>query len=271
VSVPLSPQNAYELGRRTYPTIDLPCHAFIAFVQERADTWGGSPERAGDLYLACACLERIPQAMAEFLARFGDRIPAYLGRLARNPDLVAEVRQVLLTRCLLGEGSGAPALCSYSGTGSLEGWLRASAVREALALNRKSERYTGDVEAALEARAGWADGEISLFKQIYRESVSRAFSTACAELDAEERALLRLHYVEGVTTANLAQIYKSSRATLIRRLAEARESLLMRVKAALSRGAGVAEQDFDSLLRLVKSQIDLRLSLVLKESESPKV
>src|SRR5262249_51538287 len=83
---------AFELGRGAYPTINLPRAAFTAFAQARAETWGGAAERAADMYLACACVERLPAAVAEFLARFGDRIPAFIGRLARNPDLVAEVR-----------------------------------------------------------------------------------------------------------------------------------------------------------------------------------
>jgi len=121
----------------------------------------------------------------------------------------------------------------------------------------------------LEAQMPWVDHEISLFKQIYREPVSQAFATACAELPAEDRALLRLHYVDGVTTAKLASMFGISRATLIRRLAAARESLVERVKAALKVASGVADQDFESILRLVKSQIDLRLSAVLKSVEEP--
>ena len=113
----------------------------------------------------------------------------------------------------------------------------------------------------------WADHEISLFKQIYREPVSQAFATACAALDAQDRALLRLHYVDGVTTAKLATMFGISRATLIRRLAAARESLIESVKAALRAASGVADQDFESVLRLVKSQIDLRLSVVLRSVE----
>jgi hypothetical protein len=60
-------------------------------------------------------------------------------------------------------------------------------------------------------------------------------------------------------------MYGISRATLIRRLAAARESLVDGVKAALRADAGITNQDFDSVLRLVKSQIDLRLSVVLKQ------
>jgi RNA polymerase sigma-70 factor (ECF subfamily) len=267
--VAISAERAFEIGRGAWPKIDLGRAAFVAFAEGRSETWCGNPERAADLYLACACIERVSAAVAEFVSRYGARIPIYLGRLARNPDLVAEVRQILVTRCIVGEAGSPPALNAYSGTGSLEGWLRATAVREALALNKKSERTTDGFEAALEARTPWADREISLLKQIYREPVSRAFASACSEIGPEERALLRLHYVDGVTTASLANMYGISRATLIRRLAAARSALLDRVKDALKRASGVAEQDFDSILRLVKSQVDLRLSIVLKESTPP--
>jgi RNA polymerase sigma-70 factor (ECF subfamily) len=253
----ISPQRAFEIGRSTYPAIDLTPAAFVSFAAARAETWGGDPERAADLYLACACVEGLPAGIAEFLARFAGRIPLFLGRFAS---------QTIVTRCLVGNDANPPALVSYSATGSLEGWLRVTAVREALMLQRRAERDTHEVEAVLESRSEWMDREISLIKEIYREPVSRAFAWACAELDGEERVLLRLHYVEGVTTAHLAKIYGISRATLIRRLASARETLLTRVKAALKRSVGVADQDFDSLLQLVKSQIDLRLSVVLQES-----
>jgi RNA polymerase sigma-70 factor, ECF subfamily len=258
-------KDAFEVGRSTYPAVDLPFAVFTDFAVARADTWNGDLERAADLYLACACVMRLPAAAAEFLARFAARIPKYLGRLARDIDLVAEVRQIVVTRCIVADGDGPPALQGYSATGSLEGWVRATAVREAIALNRQRDRNSGDVETALEAQMPWVDHEISLFKQIYREPVSRAFAAACLELDADDRALLRLHYVEGVTTASLANMYGISRATLIRRLAAARESLVMRVKAALRLDTGITDQDFDSVLRLVKSQIDLRLSLVLRQ------
>lgn len=262
--VAISAERAFEIGREAYPAIALPRETFVMFARARADTWKGNPERAADMYLACACVERIPAAVAEFLAAFGARIPVYLGKLARNADLVAEVRQIVVTRCVMGDADKQPALLAYSATGSLEGWVRATAVREALALNRQSDRNGGEVDAVLEAQVPWVDQEISLFKQIYREPVSQAFATACAQLAAEDRALLRLHYVDGVTTAKLATMFGISRATLIRRLAASRESLVDQVKSALKGASGVADQDFESVLRLVKSQIDLRLSVVLK-------
>jgi RNA polymerase sigma-70 factor, ECF subfamily len=266
-AAPISADAAYEAGCNAFPTIELPRGTFLRFVESRAQTWAGNPERAPDLYLACACVERVPAAVVQFLATFGTRIPNYLGRLGRNPDVVNEVRQIIATRCIVGDGIRPPALTTYSATGSLEGWLRATAVREALALNRQSNRHSGDVESALEARIPWVDQEISFLKQTYREPVSRAFAAACLELDPQDRALLRLHYAEGVTTADLARMFGISRATLVRRLAAARDSLVERVKAALRARAGVQDRDFDSVLRLVKSQIDLRLSVLLKNPD----
>ena len=261
----ISAESAFDLARSAHPTVDVPRGAFIAFATARIETWCGNPERAADLYLACGCVERIPSAIAEFLSRFSNRIPSYLRQVTRHADVVAEVRQVLMTRCLVGDESNPSALASYSATGSLDGWLRATAVREALALNRRAARHTSNVEGALEARALWADDEISIWKKIYREPVQRAFSVACSQLGPEDRALLRLHYVDNVTTASLAAMYGISRATLIRRMAAARASLLQRVKILLKSGAGIAEHDFESVLRIVKSQLDLRLSVVLED------
>jgi len=265
----ITAERAFDIGRETFPQIDLDRTTFLVFAASRAETWNGNPERAADLYLACACIERVPAGVAAFMDRFGERVPAYLGKLARNPDLVAEVRQILLTRCIVGDAGHPPALSTYSATGSLEGWLRATAVREALALNRRGQATSDNFEAELEARTPWADRELSLFKEVYQDAVARAFAVACSEIGAEDRALLRLHYVNGVTTASLAGMYGISRATLIRRLASARSLLLQHVKSSLRRASGVADQDFDSIVRLVRSQIDLHLSRVLQEPASP--
>jgi RNA polymerase sigma-70 factor, ECF subfamily len=83
----------------------------------------------------------------------------------------------------------------------------------------------------------------------------------------EHRALLRLHFAQGVTTAQLATMYSVSRATLVRRLTDAREALVVQVKTNLKSTLGVTDKDFLSVIKLVNSQLDLRLSVVLKDAE----
>src|SRR5688572_31246786 len=143
---------AFLAGQRAWPHIELAAPVFAEFAQSRAEhaaMWGADPERAADLYLAAACVAQLPAAIAEFLARFGAKIPKYLGRLSANADLTNEVRQIIATRCLVADPDRPAALNSYSGAGSLEGWIRATAVREALALSKRGARETG-FESVLE-------------------------------------------------------------------------------------------------------------------------
>lgn len=209
------------------------------------------------MYLACACTEGIAGAAERFYELFGERIPVFLGKLAQTPDQIDEVRQTVLVRCLLALGDQPPALVTYSGRGSLEGWVRATAVREALALQRDRERHVELTTSVIEHPD--ADPLIAH----YREPVARAFATATAALPREHRALLRLHYVHGITTAQLAQMLQVSRATLVRRLTDARDDLFAHLQSALG---GVPPEDCAQVLRLVKSQVDLRLSSLLRET-----
>ena len=102
--------------------------------------------------------------------------------------------------------------------------------------------------------------------KLYREPVSKAFGSACRQLSAEHRALLRLHFAQGVTTARLATMHNLSRATVVRRLTDAREALVTLVKSELKTTLGVADDDFLSVVKLVNSQLDLRLSMVLRDA-----
>lgn len=263
-------EQAFQAGRRAFPNIELAESAFAEYAQARAEqvnVWGANADRAADLYLAAACVSQTPAAISEFLARFGERIPQYLGRLARTSDLISEVRQIIAMRCLVAEPGRPAGLDSYSGAGSLEGWVRATAVREALALTKRTERESHRFESVLEGHMSWADQEIAMLRKVYCEPVSRAFAAACAQLSPEHRALLRLHFAQGVTTGQLATMYAVSRATLVRRLTEAREALIALVKTNLKSAVGVAENDFFSVLKLVNSQLDLRLSMVLKDTD----
>ena len=59
-----------------------------------------------------------------------------------------------------------------------------------------------------------------------------------------------------------------SRATVVRRLTEARQALLEKFSHALGDLAGLGPEDGVAVLRMVKSQIDLSLSSLLRDSSS---
>jgi RNA polymerase sigma-70 factor (ECF subfamily) len=255
----------WNAGRDAYPGLAVALDDFATFARARSETWGGVIDRAPDLYFACACAIGAESAAEQFLERFGDKIATYLGRLGSDRDLVDEVRQIVLVRCLLGEPDRPPGIASFSGRGSLEGWVRATAMREAMALERARARHVELGDSGTGSPLD-ADRELVTLVGQYREPVVRAFTVATQSLPREQRTLLRLHYVYGLTTADLAQMFKISRATLVRRVAEARDALFERLQGELFGAAGVPREDCESVLRLVKSQIDLRLSSLLRET-----
>jgi RNA polymerase sigma-70 factor (ECF subfamily) len=259
-------EQAWNIGRAAHPALEVAFEVFVQFAAERAATWAGALDRAADLYVACACVTGVRGAAELFLETFGERIPAYLGELGKRRDMVDEVRQIVLVRCLVPEAGRPPALASYSGRGSLEGWIRATAVREALALERDRARHVPLTTPGARTEAGHGELDREWLVGHYREPVVRSFTLATAALPREHRALLRLHYVHGVTTEQLARMFRVSRATLVRRLAAAREALFERVQGALEGTAGVPAEDCANVLRLVKSQVDLRLSSLLRET-----
>jgi RNA polymerase sigma-70 factor, ECF subfamily len=261
--VPLSAQSieaAYLAGAVAHSGLELARPAFAAFADEREATWQGDLARAPDLYLACACANGVPGAAERFVALFGDRIESYLGTLATSHDRVDEVRQIVLVRCLVATEEGPPAIAAFSGRGSLEGWVRATAVREALGLERAGKRTLQACTPDTGVVPPWSLAEH------YREPALRAFIVATRTLAPSHRALLRLHYVHGTTTAQLATMFQVSRATLVRRLTDAREALLEKFSHALGELAGLAPEDGVKVLRMVRSQIDLSLSSLLRDS-----
>ena len=61
-----------------------------------------SRANAADLYLACACSDANPLALAEFERRFIGRVRDVVVRIDSSYDFVAEVEQILRERLLVG-------------------------------------------------------------------------------------------------------------------------------------------------------------------------
>jgi hypothetical protein len=70
---------AWNAGRIANAQVVLDREAFARFVRERGDSPFGDPARAADLYLACACLQKIPQAV-EAARSFGAGSPRLFRR-----------------------------------------------------------------------------------------------------------------------------------------------------------------------------------------------
>ena len=122
-------------------------------------------------------------------------------------------------------------------------------------------------ERALQ-RAAVLDVEMQALERQYREELRSAFADALGGLTSRQRAILRLSVVEGLSGTKIAELYGVDRATGKRWLAAVRRDLFEGTKVALTRRLAMETRDFESIVRLVQSQLDVSVVRLLGESPS---
>jgi RNA polymerase sigma-70 factor (ECF subfamily) len=254
-------------ARAAWPAIDLSTDRFIAYFAARLPA-GADPAaalravNAADLYLACACAQGDPAALAAFDAHCLTAVDRALARLDLDADTVSEVKQ-RLRRALLVAEHGPPRIAGFAGRGALRSWVRVLAVHEAWAVLRARGRQpAGDDRIADLASAG-ATPEIDYLKRTYRRDFERAFRAALQTLPARDRTLLRQHFLDGITINELGALHGAHRATIGRWLERARDRVLAATRAHLMETLDVPRAELESILRLVLSQLDLDLRPLL--------
>lgn len=266
---------AVATGRERWPALALAPEVFVAHLARAAAPY--EPQRiaalgslhVADLYLACACAAGVPGAVDAFeethLRALG---AAVAGAVSLRADEVDELRQILRVKLLVSEAPSAPPLITaYSGRGPLAAWVRVAAVRQALTRARDAQvgARAGRRAVAEGALGGAAvDVELHFIKGRYRREFEEAFAAALADIDDRERALLRMSAVAGLTLEKIGAIYHVDRSTVSRWLADARRGLLDRTEANLRARLGVQPAEFQSMARLLTSQLEIDLPELLR-------
>jgi RNA polymerase sigma-70 factor (ECF subfamily) len=220
-----------------------------------------APEHEADLALARACAagERAAQAEVERLLR--ERVRPIVARTLRDAGAVDDVMQEVRARLLLPDIAGRTRLSDYAGQGPLLAWLRAAAARVALNAERQVRREVSD-DDALQAAAASGNLEAEVFRGRHRGEFERAFAQALADLTPRQRTLLNLHFAEGLGLEAIGRMYGAHKSTVSRWLAAARAELLGGVRSRLRDRLGLEESAVRSLVRALRSRVDLGLSAV---------
>lgn len=217
-----------------------------------------------EVILAWGCARRDPAAIT-WLER--SVLPSVRPALRRFGDdsVVDELVQRLRERLLLGTP---PRIATYAGTAPLTAWVRVTAVR--LALN---ERRGRTVETPLETASfeEWVGASgLRAQKDLDRVQVEAVFRNAVGALSAAERTLLRLYFVDGFTVDRIATMYGVNKSTASRRIAAARSELVSRLRTRFREELGLELEEARSLIRWVRSQVNLGLSQLLATTGSTK-
>ena len=260
-------REAWRAAREQWPEIDVPEDDFASYVLERVEDSHASPSWS-DLYLACACARRDPQALRAFDAVLFPQIEPALARVARSVSS-DEVRQILRDKLFVAEPGKRPKIADYSGRGALRTWLRITATRVALDLARGRGREVPVEDDALERIVGAGeDPELDYFKQRYAAEFRAAFAAAFAALGARERALLRHAFGRGLGIDAIGTIYGVHRATAARWVVAAHEDLVKGLRRTMIERLALGPEEYASILRLIESRIEVSFERLLGEGSS---
>lgn len=217
-----------------------------------------------EVYLACACGQGQPAALAAFEHHYLSIVPGAIAHLKLGAADVEEVMQGIREKLLVSR-NGNTRIDEYAGGGSMHGLVKVMAVRSAISLTRKSNREHPDAEDQLLRMPSLdKDPELESVKQEIRVHFKEAFEQAAEELEPRERNLLRMHLLDGVTLEQLATNYSVHRATVTRWLTGARQSLLKNTRKHLQAKVPGSAEELDAFAGLVESRIDLSYSRLLK-------
>jgi len=258
---------ALEDARRTWPAVELSDEDFVdhlvARVRPDDDLLAALRQlKVADLYLACAAAHGRPGAEHAFERSLLARVGQFVSSIDTSPAFVADVTQALRIKLLVGS-DGQGKLCQYSGRGALDSWVCAAAIRTAIDLRRAGGHEAADNERALDVLAATDDPELELLRQRYDGQFRAALEASLLALEARDRTLLRLYFIEQLPAAQIGKLYRVHETTILRRISRVRESVFDQVRAALSLTLRLSASEFDELLALLRSRIDVSVHRLL--------
>jgi RNA polymerase sigma-70 factor (ECF subfamily) len=251
-------------GRSSWPDLHVDPEAFVGFVARRLPAATEAAVRAlpaADLYLACACAGGDARAMGHLERRTFDEVDTVVAVMRAPADSADEIRQLLRTRFFVATEDRPAAIAEYAGRGDLRSWVRISAAREVLRLF-KARKRTVPLEDALLDELVSGDAEAVIVKRRCRADVAAALREALAALPARDRTLLRYQVIDGLGVSAIGAIYQVHRATAARWLARIRDELAAETQRRLGERLQLGDAEVNSVIRLVRSQLDLSLSVL---------
>lgn len=248
-----------ELSRR-FPSVDPSGFADHLTACRQA---GALAENTGDIALAWAAGRGDATALRQIDALVAEIGPA-VRRIDGSPAFVDEVSQAVRVRLLVAEPGAAPRIAGYRGRGPLGAWIRAAATRVAIDLKRSAapELAGDDILGDLVSRE--PDPALRHLKTLHRADFQRALAEALGALPDRQRAVLRLHYVDGLRLAEIGRLYGVHESTVSRWVTRAAEEVADQARRRLTERLSLSGSSLDSLGRLVRSQLDLSIARILR-------
>jgi RNA polymerase sigma-70 factor (ECF subfamily) len=215
--------------------------------------------RLEELALARACAAGNERAWQDFISRYRQKLYSMALHITRDGAHAAELADSLFAD-LYGvnarDGVRSSKLVSYTGRGSLEGWLRTVMAQEFVNRYRKQKR-TVSLEEQTEEGVQFA-AAIPEAACISDPRLEMATDDALAELSPDDRFTLASYYLDRRTLAEIAQTLGLHESSVSRRLDRLSSGLRKRILAGLRMRGMSHAQAAEALETDVR---DIRLNL----------
>jgi RNA polymerase sigma-70 factor, ECF subfamily len=224
--------------------------------------------RVDELALARACASVNNSAWEIFLTRFREKLYLSALRIAREDSAARDLADTLyadLYGTTTRDGRRVSKLASYTGRGSLEGWLRTVLAQEYVNRYRRTKRLVSldeESEEGVQFQAPQPEPQ-----RVADHRLAQATDEVLAQLSAEDRTVLSAYYLDGRTLADIARLMGVHESTISRKLDKLAKSLRKQILGALTR-RGMSRRQAEEALEIdVRDlQLDIRRSLA---QESP--
>ncbi len=232
----------------------LPADASPAAIQELYASL-----RVEDLALARACAVGNERAWERFLIRYREKLYDVAGYITKESSSARELADSLyadLYGMSARDGRRVSKLASYTGRGSLEGWLRTVMAQEHVNRYRKQRRLVSldeENEEGVQYAAVEPEPAITV-----EPKLEAAIDEALGALSAEDRFVLAAYYLDDRTLADIARALSVHESTISRKVGKLAKSLRKQILAALGRHGMSRRQAEEALEVDVR---DLRLNI----------
>jgi RNA polymerase sigma-70 factor (ECF subfamily) len=252
-------QRAFVLGKTAWPSIELRSDELVEFMRRNAIDPNASAEILQDVFLACACGHGEPTALRCFRERYFHVVAAAVRSFDSSQEFAGEIYQRLSEALFVRGPSTEAKIQGYKGQGPLAGFVRTAARRIGLRMSAAAARFQGE-EALVQQFSQVSELDATLLKLQCRQAINRALCIALRQLPRRERLILRMNLVEKVSTTRIAAMYKVSQPTVSRWIQRSAQTIHETVKELVCDELDVDTRELESLLSLVRSQIEITIS-----------
>jgi RNA polymerase sigma-70 factor (ECF subfamily) len=213
--------------------------------------------RVEDLALARACARGNEAAWEIFLNRYREKLYTAAHCIAQEDSAARELADSLyadLYGTRITEGQRVSKLNSFTGRGSLEGWLRSILAQEYVNHYRQQRRMVSmeeQTEAGVQFEAESPDPAEAIDARL-----EEATDQALGSLHGQDKFILASYYLDGRTLAEIARLLGVHESTISRKLEKITAATRKAIRNGLIR-RGMSTQEAEQAMEVEVSEISL--------------